>query len=159
MKKNKLIAGAMSLAILCTMAIPVHAQEPQSGQVDVYYNMSSTFTLSIPAEVDISVPNQSINVGVKDVNIKEKEWINVGTNSVGNTGEFTLHTGERTVKTTLQKQNGQPVTPNDVIGKFTDNGTTTLTFGEVKDINGGKPKAGNYRGTLTFIAVLTQAPH
>lgn len=158
MKKNKLIAGAMSLAMLCTMTVPAYAQDSQSGNVNVYYTEPSTFTLSIPENVDISTPDQSINVGVKEVNIRQGESIAVGTQSVNDTGEFTLQTGERTVKTTLKKQNGQPITPKDTIEEFKDNGTTKLTFGEVKDINGGEPKAGRYRGTLTFVAELLLPP-
>lgn len=161
MKKNKWIAGAMSVAMLCIMAVPAYAKDTDSRQMSVTYTEPQNFTLSIPiGEVDLST-TEDIPVGVSNVNILSgKEIALKMTGGIDESGNIELTDNsqqDRKAKTSLSlSKDGTAIVKDDIFAKFTKDGTATLYFGDLTDKDGTATKAGSYTGTLTFTATIQE---
>ena len=130
MKKNKLIAGAMSVMMLGAMVLPVHAEDKtqDTGNLSVQYTEPQDFTLSIPSgNVDLNV-TKNIFVGVKNVNLLSgKEIALKMTSGIDESGNIELSDGSQTdrkAKTILSLTNGgEAIKKDNVFARFSTDGT------------------------------------
>lgn len=150
MKRTKMIAGMMSVMLLGTMALPVHAED-----MTVKYREPNAYTISIPSSVDLSNGATSNKIEAKNVNLEPNKEIKITiTSGVNTTGVIELSrendTNTKAVTTISKTQGGIGIALNGEVATFKTDGEQQLYYSEIEASDGGQVKAGNYSGTLTF---------
>ena len=163
--KKKWIAGMMTAVLAVGMVMPVSAAENQTDdQMTVEYEQVSTYTLHIPASVDLTAEGGNEKVGVSQVNTKPGEKLQVKIKS-GINGSSQVELGRENDSNTkvvslVTDSKGNSMNNGSIVAEFQGMSTTaittgtagdgTLNFGAIKDSTGGTVKAGTYTGVIVF---------
>lgn len=154
MRKNKLIAGTVGMMMLGAMVLPVHAEE-----MSVTYRQPNAYTVTIPQSVDLSKGATSNKIEVNDVNLEPNKEITIKiTTGVDANGviELSREDGTKVVTTISKTEGGIGIAQNTDFATFTADGEQTLHYSAIKARDGGQVKAGDYRGTLTFVVTAPE---
>ena len=162
---KKLITVLLALAMVATMSVTAFAAEidqdtaaPKDGSTSVYFEVDPTYTVTIPATVElqkkvdgdtVTYENDYTIEAVAGVRLKKNEYIEV---TVASDFEMTTEQGA-TLDYTITKD-GNAVATGGVVAKFaTDKAEQTATI----HIAANDPDyAGEYKDTVTFtVAVKT----
>ena len=151
MKKNKWIGGAVSMMILGTMELPVHAED----RMEVTYREPNAYTVTIPTVVDLRAGATSNEIAVPDVNLEPGKEIKIKiSNGVDASGTIKLSrendTNTKVVTTISTTEGGTGIALNNDFATFTADGEQALYYSEITAESGGQVRAGNYSGTITF---------
>lgn len=150
MKKNKLIAGAMSVVMLGAMALPVHAQD-----MTVTYREPNSYMVTIPTSVDLSAGAALNTIEVSNVNLEPNKEIKIKiSNGVDSNGVIELSrendTATKAVTTISKTEGGAGIAQNTDFATFITDGEQELYYSAIEAKDGGAVKAGNYNVQLTF---------
>jgi len=155
---KKIIALALAVMLVAALAAPALAEETQ-----VIYTKSSTYTVSIPAAVDLSDGAASASITATAMNLAPKKQLAVTVVSGISEGKVTLTdaddstvTAESTVSLT---EGGEGIADNAVVAVF--RGTDTAVFENGTLFFSALPEeqqAGTYSGTITFSMAVTEIP-
>jgi len=162
MKKNKIIC--LVLTLMLVMLFPsivsatdyTYSSESQSAEVPITMTVDPSYTVTIPAEIEISYPSKTGSAGISAANVvidpgMQLEVAIGGAFSValsGDTLSFTVMKGETTILTGGTVLEVPAGTVSDPV---------TLTF--TVDAEDSPIYAGDYTGTVTFtISVVTPTP-
>lgn len=150
MKKNRLMAGTMSMMMLGALALPVHAQ-----QMSVTYRQPNTYTVSIPQSIDLSAGATFNEIETSNVNLEPNTKITIKiSQGVDQNGVIELSrendTDTKAVTTVSLTDGGTGIELDKDFASFTANGKQKLYYSAIAAKDGGTVKAGNYSGTLTF---------
>lgn len=157
--KKRMIAIAMTLAMMTAMAVPVSAAEldsdTPSGTTNLSIGVNPTYSVTIPTNVSLASEDGgntytgTATITAKNVLLEEDQVINLTME-----GDYQLQTegGEYTLAYTVTANQGSDshavnASSSQVasFGTSTDDQTVTLTF------SAGKPDyAGAYSDTVTF---------
>ena len=163
--KKKWTAGMVAAVLAVGMVMPVSAAGNQTNdQIKVEYEQVSTYTLHIPASVELNAEGGSEKVGVSQVNTKPGEKVQVKIKSginASNQVELERENDSNTkVVSLVTDSKGNLMSNGSVVAEFKDMSTTaitdgtagdgTLNFGAIKDSTGGTVKAGTYAGVIVF---------
>lgn len=177
MDKNKLkktvLAGMLGAALLTAMPVYAAENEPKKEEknVTVNYTQVSTYTLSIPASIDLSASSAETEaIGVSEVNIEPGKKLQIKIKS-GITEKHQVELARESDSNTkvvsdVTDSSKKPVSNGDVVAEFQNMstapiagaGTNVLNFSAVADSAGGTVKAGKYSGTIVFEAVIVDVP-
>lgn len=157
MKRKWLVSAMLGLLVVSELGATIYAEEKET---EVTYDVQSSYTLSIPAKVDLSTSLFS-RIGTTYHNIEPNKKLDISlsanNSSIDNEGKIfltrkndsTSHTLTTTVST-----NGDPLGINStvlsIIGTQDTGETTSLTFSPLA----GTKKAGNYAATIHFAAEI-----
>lgn len=164
MKQKKIfIAGALSIFLLGTAIMPVHAEEEMA---DVVYTQPNSWTVSIPTTT-LSQANETVQtVSATAMNIRPGQKLQVTiktTDSDGKTildsdGKITLTRRDNGATTTsvvsTTANSGNPIKEDTVIAEFENqsttfaNGTTGKLYFSAVDKD---TKAGDYTGSIVYV--------
>lgn len=161
--KKKMIAGALSLAMLSAMAIPVYAEENtvKTGTTPIEASIPSVYTLTIPSETDIQFNAASTDLkGVLKVtgNVLPTQSVKVSveTKALENSVQKT------TLPYTL-KYNGSVFTSDEWdetelrAGLAGEGEGKELTLSvAIESADWASAKAGTYEGSIVFTAAMQE---
>ena len=164
---KKLLTLALVAAMLTATGITAFAADPitinqgstnKTGDATVSYEVQPTYTVTIPATVDLGDNNVTANIEASDVLLETGKQIKVELTSASNTDSgstFSAKNGDSTVTYTITGD--KAIAVGDTVATFTTNGSKTLTFSAAD--KSGATVAGAHTETLTFtIAVEDAAP-
>ena len=149
---KKLFTLILTVAMLATMSITAFAANTTGGSTDVSFNVDPTYTITIPATVELNkVETEGVVTYENDytitaeagVRLKKNEYIEVTVAS-----DFEMTTAEgATLEYTITAENAA-VANNGVVAEFaTDKAEQTATI----HIAANDPDfAGEYKDTVTF---------
>ena len=149
---KKLFTILLTVAMLATMSITAFATNTTGGSTDVSFNVDPTYTITIPATVELNkVETEGVVTYENDytitaeagVRLKKNEYIEVTVAS-----DFEMTTAEgATLEYTITAENAA-VANNGVVAEFaTDKAEQTATI----HIAANDPDfAGEYKDTVTF---------
>ena len=149
---KKLFALILTVAMLATMSVTAFAANTTGGSTDVSFNVDPTYTITIPATVELNkVETEGVVTYENDytitaeagVRLKKNEYIEVTVAS-----DFEMTTAEgATLDYTITAENAA-VANNGVVAEFaTDKAEQTATI----HIAANDPDfAGEYKDTVTF---------
>lgn len=163
-QKQIFLAGALSIFLLGTVIMPVHAEEKTT---DVVYTQPNSWEVSIPITT-LSQTNETVQtVTATAMNISPDKKLQVtiivkdsqGNEIIDSQGRITLtRTIDRLATTTsvvsTTANSGNPITEDTVIAEFenqsTDfvNGTTGELYFSAVDKD---TKAGDYTGSIVYV--------
>ena len=149
---KKLFALILTVAMLATMSITAFATNTTGGSTDVSFNVDPTYTITIPATVELQKVEDNGTVTYENdytltaqagVRLKKGEYIEV---TVASDFEMTTTEGA-TLDYTITAENAA-VANNGVVAEFaTDKAEQTATI----HIAANDPDfAGEYKDTVTF---------
>ena len=170
MKKQLAATAAAALALTgaCAFGGTALADDDNSEKnMDVTYNVASTYTMTIPTEVQLSTTGggtASIGVLKDDLNLAPDDTVTIAISGLDSSGNATLtHTTKGGVTvTSAVTLDGKSVANNDQVFSLAGRDVSTasltadLTFGVPAPIGSETILAGSYKGTVTFTAALTQ---
>lgn len=158
--KKILLAGALSILMLGTVAFPVNAE---NSKFDVEYSQASTWTVSIPKTTLSQTTDVDQTVSAAAINIRPELKLQVKITGITN-GQVTLtrSDGQSTTTSTVSyvdNNNTKNIISGDtVISEFVDqstafanNTTGKLSFSPIDE----NTKAGDYTGTITYVMETT----
>ena len=161
---KKLLALILAVALMATMSVTAFAadntvnyngsERPQTSGLNVTYNVTPTFSVTIPASVAL---DSSVTVSAADVIVEYGKAVNVklsGTSENDNT--FKLRTDEGAVLSYTVKKGEAAVNVGDTILSVvpgSDKTSAELTFVEPASYT----YAGLYKGTVTFTIAVEAA--
>ena len=161
---KKLLALILAVALMATMSVTALAadntvnyngsENPQTSGLNVTYNVTPTFSVTIPASVAL---DNSVTVSADDVVVEYGKVVNVkltGTSEDDNT--FKLRTDEGAVLSYAVKKGETVVNVGDTVLSVTPTSEETsaeLTFVEPASYT----YAGLYKGTVTFTIAVEAA--
>lgn len=163
--KKQIAAAAAALALIPAFALPATALA-DSSDMRVEYNVKSSYTLRIPANIILSESQsrESGGIGVNAANIEPGKVLNVSIKDGLTDHKATLaNKSDATVKavSAVTDSAGKAMSNGDVVSSFTGVVSSTvtignkLTFSKLTDANGGaKVQAGSYLGVMTFEASI-----
>lgn len=149
---KKLFTILLTVAMLATMSVTAFAANTTGGSTDVSFNVDPTYTITIPATVELNkVETEGVVTYENDytitaeagVRLKKNEYIEVTVAS-----DFEMTTAEgATLEYTITAENAA-VANNGVVAEFaTDKAEQTATI----HIAANDPDfAGEYKDTVTF---------
>lgn len=151
--KKKAVAAIVSLAMMGIMVLPVSADD-----MSVLYRQPNTYTVTIPASVDLSSGADTRSVEVSKVNLEPGAEIKIKISSGISPTEAGVVELEREndtetkARTIVSKtEGGAGIASGADFVTFTEDGAQTLYFSAVTALDGSTDiKAGNYTGTITF---------
>ena len=156
---KKLFTILLTVAMLATMSITAFATNTTGGSTDVSFNVDPTYTITIPATVELNkVETEGVVTYENDytitaeagVRLKKNEYIEVTVAS-----DFEMTTAEgATLEYTITAENAA-VANNGVVAEFaTDKAEQTATI----HIAANDPDyAGEYKDTVTFTVAVKVA--
>ena len=156
---KKLFALILTVAMLATMSVTAFAVNTTSGSTEVSFNVDPTYTITIPATVELERQEDNgivtyendytigANAGVR---LKKGEYIEV---TVASDFEMTTEQGA-TLDYTITAENAAVAT-GDVVAEFeTDKAAQSTTI----HIAAADPEyAGEYKDTVTFTVAVKVA--
>lgn len=158
--KRILLAGALSILMLGSVAFPVNAE---NSKFDVEYSQASTWTVSIPKTTLSQTTDVDQTVSAAAINIRLELKLQVKITGITN-GQVTLtrSDGQSTTTSTVSyvdNNNTKNIISGDtVISEFVDqstafanNTTGKLSFSPIDE----NTKAGDYTGTITYVMETT----
>ena len=148
---KKLFALILTVAMLATMSVTAFAANTTGGSTDVSFNVDPTYTITIPATVELERQEDNGTVTYENdytltaqagVRLKKGEYIEVTVAS-----DFKMTTTEgATLDYTITKDGN--ALDNDVVATFT---TDKAEQSSTIHIAAGDPDfAGDYKDTVTF---------
>ncbi|MCD7957108.1 MAG: hypothetical protein LUG93_15435 [Lachnospiraceae bacterium] len=154
--RNKMMAGLFAAALLAGTALPVHAEY---RDMTVNYTEASTYTLSIPATVNLSETEEvTQTIGVSAVNVATTEQVQIKISSGISDGRVTLtdtKDATNTISSTVSlTTGGEGIADDAVVAAFEGNSTTAVSGGALYFSALGDVYAGSYEGTITFEASI-----
>ena len=149
---KKLITVLLALAMVATMSVTAFAANTTGGKTEVSFNVDPTYTITIPATVELERKEDSGTVtyendytieAVAGVRLKKNEYIEV---TIASDFEMTTEQGA-TLDYTITK-GGNAVATGGVVAEFeTDKNVQSTTI----HIAANDPDfAGEYKDTVTF---------
>lgn len=153
---NKMMAGLFAAALLAGTAFPAYAE---TRDITVTYNEASTYTLSIPATVNLSETEEvSETIGVSAVNVATTEQVQIKVSSGVSAGKVTLtdtRDAANTISSTVSlTSGGDGIADNTVVAAFEGASTTPVSGGTLYFSALGDVYAGSYEGTIVFEASI-----
>lgn len=158
---KKLLSVILAIAIMMTLSISAFAtkafdQDTDSDTTDVTLNITTAYTISIPATVEFAAGALSVQKAITatDVLLKNNFQITV---AIDSENDFNLKTTENatlpyTVKTSNEEE-AQAVADGATVATFTDDDTQALYFAtSLPDV------AGEYSDTVTFTVAVGAIP-
>lgn len=161
---KKLLALILAVALMATMSVTAFAadntvnyngsENPQTSGLKVTYNVTPTFSVTIPANVALG---NSVTVSAADVVVEYGEAVNVklsGTSETDNS--FMLRTEQGAELSYTVKKGEAAVNVGDTILSVvpgSDKTSAELTFVEPASYT----YAGLYKGTVTFTIAVNPA--
>jgi hypothetical protein len=161
---KKLFAMLLAITVMATMSVTAFAtdntvnynggENPQTSGMNVTYNVSPTFSVTIPANVALG---NSVTVSAADVVVEYGKAVNVklsGTSETDNS--FVLRTEQGAELSYTVKKGEAAVRVGDTILSVipgSDETTAELTFLEPASYT----YAGNYTGSVTFTIAVEAA--
>ncbi|MCD8104144.1 MAG: hypothetical protein LUF35_03860 [Lachnospiraceae bacterium] len=154
--RNKMMAGLFAAALLAGTALPAYAEY---RDMTVSYIEASTYTLSIPATVNLSETEEvSAVIGVSDVNIATTEQVQIKISSGVSSGKVTLtdtKDAANTISSTVSlTTGGEGIADDAVVAAFEGASTTPVSGGTLYFSALGDVYAGSYEGTIVFEASI-----
>ena len=155
---KKLFAVILAVALMASMSVTAFAANTTGGSTEVSFNVDPTYTVTIPATVElnkvdtegvVTYENDYTIEAVAGVRLKKNEYIEV---TVASDFEMTTEQGA-TLDYTITKD-GNAVANNGVVAEFETNKSAQST---TIHIAANDPDyAGEYKDTVTFtVAVKT----
>ncbi|MCD7981403.1 MAG: hypothetical protein LUF32_03665 [Clostridiales bacterium] len=154
--RNKMMAGLFAAALLAGTALPAYAE---TSDMTAYYYEASTYTLSIPATVNLTeTATVSRIIGVSAVNVATTEQVQIKVASGISDGKVTLtdtRDAANTIESTVSLTNGgNGIADNAVVAAFEGTSTTAVSGGTLYFSALGDVYAGSYEGTIVFEASI-----
>ena len=156
---KKLFAVILTVCLLATMSVTAFAANTTGGSTEVSFNVDPTYTVTIPATVELERKEDNGTVTYENdytltaeagVRLKKNEYIEV---TVASDFEMTTEQGA-TLDYTITK-GGNAVANNGVVAEFaTDKNAQSTTI----HIAAADPDyAGEYKDTVTFTVAVKVA--
>ena len=149
---KKLLTFALVGAMLSATGITAFAET-----TNVSYDVQPTYTVTIPATVDLGDNNVTANIEASDVLLENGKQIKVDLTAASNTNSgstFNAKNGDSTVTYTITGD--KAIAVGDTVATFTTNGSKTLTFSAAD--KSAATVAGSHTETLTFNIAVEDAP-
>ena len=155
---KKLFAVILAVALMATMSVTAFAANTTGGSTEVSFNVDPTYTVTIPATVELNKVEDNGTVTYENdytltaeagVRLKKGEYIEVTV-----TGDFEMTTAEGATLAYVITAEDAVVANNGIVAEFdTDKLEQTATI----HIAAADPDfAGEYKDTVTFtVAVKT----
>ena len=141
---KKLLTFALVGAMLSATGITAFAET-----TNVSYDVQPTYTVTIPATVDLGDNDVTASIEASDVLLETGKQIKVELTSASNTASgstFNAKNGDSTVTYTITGD--KAIAVGDTVATFTANGSKTLTFSAAD--KSAATVAGTHTETLTF---------
>ena len=141
---KKIITLALAAAMLSATGITAFAEE-----TTVSYDVTPTYTVTIPATVDLGDNDVTANIEASDVLLETGKKIKVDLTAASNTvsgSTFSAKNGDSTVTYTITGD--KAIAVGDTVATFTANGSKALTFSAAN--KSAATVAGAHTETLTF---------
>ena len=149
---KKLFAVILAVALMATMSVTAFAANTTGGSTEVSFNVDPTYTITIPATVElqkkvdgntVTYENDYTIEAVAGVRLLKNEYIEVTVAS-----DFTMQTTEGATLAYSITAGGNAVANNGVVAEFaTDKNAQSTTI----HIAANDPDyAGEYKDTVTF---------
>lgn len=164
MMKKKTLATLLTLTMLTTAAVPAFAagtafdKDTDKGTTEITYKVDSTYTITIPVDVDLASTTKTGAVTIADAKIPFGQSLNIkvtSTNYDKENSKFRLKDGAKENYIDYKINDGSNDIANEAIILSAAAGTTektvNLTFSLV---NSEQNIAGSYADTLTFTAAV-----
>ncbi|SHH57200.1 hypothetical protein SAMN02745196_00819 [Clostridium collagenovorans DSM 3089] len=159
MKNKKITMGLTALVLMGTMVLPVSAEE-KSDTTRIKANVKSTYTLTIPAEttVNFEATSTDLNGALKvkgNVLSTQEVVVNATANDFHNTSQ-NKDLPYKLVNKAEGKEFSIATWDEDILraGLSDGQGKEILLSVDITDDNWNKAEAGDYEGSITFIANL-----
>ena len=141
---KKIITLALAAAMLSATGITAFAET-----TNVSYNVDPSYTVTIPATVDLGDNDVTANIEASDVLLETGKQIKVDLTAASNTASgstFNAKNGDSAVTYTITGD--KAIAVGDTVATFTADGSKTLTFSAAD--KSGATVAGAHTETLTF---------
>ena len=148
---KKLLTLALVGAMLTATGITAFAET-----TNVSYDVQPTYTVTIPATVDLGDNDVNANIEASDVLLETGKQIKVDLTAASNTASgstFNAKNGDSAVTYTITGD--KAIAVGDTVATFTTNGSKTLTFSAAN--KSAATVAGSHTETLTFTVSVTDA--
>ena len=168
MKKKSLVAMGLAGVMTIGMCVPVLAADvgeeitkdspTKSKEATIDYEVASTYSVTLPAKISISVESTVYDFNGTVGNINDGESLNISVTGLDNDGALTLKDTKgaktQTAKVTLKVGDTAITSGNGIVATYTqDTGVGTLK-NDKGNFTVNKPSndvwAGTYEGTVTF---------
>ena len=157
---KKLFALILAVALMATMSVTAFAANTTGGSTEVSFNVDPTYTITIPATVElqkkvdgntVTYENDYTIEAVAGVRLLKNEYIEVAVAS-----DFTMQTTEGATLAYSITAGGNAVANNGVVAEFaTDKNAQSITI----HIAANDPDfAGEYNDTVTFTVAVKDVP-
>jgi len=149
---KKLLTFALVGAMLSATGITAFAET-----TNVSYDVQPTYTVTIPATVDLGDNDVTASIEASDVLLETGKQIKVELTSASNTASgstFNAKNGDSAVTYTITGD--KAIAVGDTVATFTTNGSKTLTFSAAD--KSAATVAGSHTETLTFNIAVEDAP-
>lgn len=146
---KKIITLALAAAMLSATGITAFAADPETKATNVSYDVQPTYTVTIPATVDLGDNDVTANIEASDVLLETGKKIKVDLTAASNTASgstFNAKNGDSAVTYTITGD--KAIAVGDTVATFTANGRKTLTFSAAD--KSAATVAGTHTETLTF---------
>ena len=148
---KKIITLALAAAMLSATGITAFAET-----TNVSYDVQPTYTVTIPATVNLGDNDVTANIEASDVLLETGKQIKVDLTAASNTQEgstFNAKNGNSAVTYTITGD--KAIAVGDTVATFTANGSKTLTFSAAD--KSAATVAGAHTETLTFGVAVEDA--
>ncbi|MBQ8134127.1 MAG: hypothetical protein IJ192_06985 [Clostridia bacterium] len=148
---KKILTLALAAAMLSATGITAFAET-----TNVSYDVQPTYTVTIPATVDLGDNDVTANIEASDVILEDGKQIKVDLTAASNTASgstFNAKNGDSTVTYTITGDKGIAV--GDTVATFAANGSKALTFSAAN--KSAATVAGAHTETLTFTLSVEKA--
>ena len=149
---KKIITLALAAAMLSATGITAFAET-----TNVSYDVQPTYTVTIPATVNLGDNDVTANIEASDVLLETGKQIKVDLTAASNTQEgstFNAKNGNSAVTYTITGD--KAIAVGDTVATFTANGSKALTFSAAD--KSAATVAGAHTETLTFTIAVEDAP-
>ena len=149
---KKLLTLALVGAMLTATGITAFAET-----TNVSYDVQPTYTVTIPATVDLGDNDVTASIEASDVLLETGKQIKVDLTAASNTvsgSTFNAKNGDSTVTYTITGD--KAIAVGDTVATFAANGSKTLTFSAAN--KSAATVAGSHTETLTFNIAVEDAP-
>ena len=143
--------------MLTATGITAFAADPETKATNVSYDVQPTYTVTIPATVDLGDNDVTANIEASDVLLETGKQIKVDLTAASNTQEgstFNAKNGNSAVTYTITGD--KAIAVGDTVATFTANGSKALTFSAAD--KSAATVAGAHTETLTFTIAVEDAP-
>lgn len=155
--KKQMISGALGIAMLSMLVLPVHAED-QSGDTTIKAKIDSTYTLTIPLETEIAFNAETTNLASKlkvTGNVLPTQKVDVTATS----GNFHNSVQDTDLPYTLKDDKGAFTgaswSADELRAGLEGKGKEIGLSINIAPSDWNQAKAGDYTGTITFTAAMT----